>query len=172
MFISYLAEIGGGGGRLYANLLITFLLGGLWHGAGWTFIFWGFLHALALIIHRLWQKLNIKLNKILAWFITFNFINIAWIFFRANEWQDAIRVLKGMMGFGSIIYYEKFNMLLMYNIVGIFIVIFIKNSNEISIKNKNLILFITIFLISFSLLQMFYFIIETNKVSEFLYFNF
>ena len=78
------------------NLMITFLLGGLWHGAGWTFIFWGFLHGFALIIHRLWGKLGIKMNNVVAWFITFNFANIAWVFFRATNWGDAMKVLKGM----------------------------------------------------------------------------
>ncbi len=78
------------------NLMITFLIGGLWHGAGWTFIFWGFLHGIALVIHRLWGKLGIKMNNILAWFITFNFANIAWVFFRALSWEDAIKVLRGM----------------------------------------------------------------------------
>lgn len=67
--------------RTYVNLLSTFLIGGLWHGAGWTFIVWGALHGIALAIHRLWQSLGFKMNKILAWFITFNFVNITWIFF-------------------------------------------------------------------------------------------
>ena len=82
--------------RTYANLMTTFLVGGLWHGAGWTFIFWGFLHGFALVIQRIWQKFNIKMNTILAWFITFNFVNITWIFFRAKEWNDAMKVLSSM----------------------------------------------------------------------------
>jgi len=88
--------------RTYINLFATFLLGGIWHGAGWTFVFWGTLHGLALMIHRAWQKLGMKLPTILAWFITFNFINITWVFFRAKEWDDALKVLHGMF-FGSIV---------------------------------------------------------------------
>ena len=57
--------------RTYTNLITTFLLGGFWHGAGWTFIVWGALHGIALAIHRAWQSLGFKMNKILAWFITF-----------------------------------------------------------------------------------------------------
>ncbi|MEA2018887.1 MAG: MBOAT family protein [Campylobacterota bacterium] len=94
--------------RTYNNLMSTFILGGLWHGAGWTFVFWGFLHGLALVVHRLWQQIGFKLNSILAWFITFNFINIAWIFFRAKEWEDAIKVLKGMFGFSDLIFSKSF----------------------------------------------------------------
>jgi len=83
--------------RTYNNLMATFILGGIWHGAGWTFIFWGFLHGFALVINRLWKQLGFKMHSILAWFITFNFVNIAWIFFRAKEWDDALKVLKGMV---------------------------------------------------------------------------
>ena len=82
--------------RTYNNLLATFILGGIWHGAGWTFVFWGFLHGMALVVHRLWKQLGFNMPKVLAWFITFNFINVAWVFFRAKEWEDALKVLSGM----------------------------------------------------------------------------
>ena len=78
--------------------MATFLIGGLWHGVGWTFIIWGALHGIALAIHRFWQSLGFKMNKILAWFITFNFINITRIFFRAKDFESAMKVLKGMFG--------------------------------------------------------------------------
>ena len=89
--------------RTYTNLLATFIIGGIWHGAGWTFVFWGFLHGMALVIHRFWKSIGIHMPKILAWFITFNFINIAWIFFRAKEWDDAMKVLKGMFNIQHIV---------------------------------------------------------------------
>jgi len=86
-----------------SNLLITFLIGGLWHGAGWTFVFWGLLHGTAAVVHRVWKKVGRPLPKALAWFLTFNFINIAWVFFRARNWEDAVKVLKGMAGLNEII---------------------------------------------------------------------
>lgn len=86
-----------GQSRMYGNLFATFLLGGLWHGAGWTFVFWGALHGGALVLHRIWKNLGFTMNKVLAWFITFNFVNIAWVFFRAREWEDALKVLQSMM---------------------------------------------------------------------------
>ena len=82
--------------RTYTNLFTTFLLGGIWHGAGWTFVLWGALHGFALVIHRIWQKLGFKMNVVIAWFITFNFINITWVFFRAVNFESAVKVLKGM----------------------------------------------------------------------------
>ncbi len=78
------------------NLMATFLLGGIWHGAGWTFVFWGFLHGAAMIVQRLWQTLRISLPRPLAWFLTFNFVNFAFVFFRARDWGQAMKVLKGM----------------------------------------------------------------------------
>ena len=89
--------------RTYVNLMATFIIGGIWHGAGWTFVFWGFLHGVALVIHRIWSELGFKMNKFLAWFITFNFINITWVFFRAKDWDDALKVLKGMFGLSGIV---------------------------------------------------------------------
>jgi alginate O-acetyltransferase complex protein AlgI len=91
-----------GESHTYRNLMVTFLLGGLWHGAGWTFVFWGFMHGLGLCIQRAWRKLKIAMPNWLAWFITFNFVNIAWVFFRAKTWADAIKVLKGMFGLSGI----------------------------------------------------------------------
>jgi len=85
-----------GESRTLVNLLITFILGGIWHGAGWTFVFWGFLHGIGTVIQRLWKKTNIVIPRPIAWLITFNFVNFAWIFFRAKTWQDAIKVIKGM----------------------------------------------------------------------------
>ena len=88
--------------RTLTNLMLTFLIGGLWHGAAWTFVFWGFLHGLGLVVHRLWIKTGFHLNKVFAWILTFNFVNIAWIFFRAKSWNDALKILKGMAGINGI----------------------------------------------------------------------
>jgi len=93
--------------RTYNNLLATFIIGGLWHGAGWTFVFWGFLHGIALVIHKAWSKLDFKLWTWVAWLITFNFVNIAWVFFRAKEWDDAIKVLSGMIDINNIVLPKK-----------------------------------------------------------------
>jgi alginate O-acetyltransferase complex protein AlgI len=89
--------------RMLINIMLTFLIGGLWHGAAWTFVFWGFLHGMALIIHRLWMKTDYRLNKVFAWILTFNFVNIAWIFFRAKNWDTAINMIKGMAGLNGIL---------------------------------------------------------------------
>ncbi|NPA81081.1 MAG: MBOAT family protein [Epsilonproteobacteria bacterium] len=84
--------------RTYYNLFITFLIGGIWHGAGWTFVFWGFLHGIGMVVHRIFKELGYSMNRFAGWFITFVFVNVTWVFFRAKEWDDAIKVLKGMVG--------------------------------------------------------------------------
>ncbi|MHB8138256.1 MAG: MBOAT family O-acyltransferase [Smithellaceae bacterium] len=89
--------------RILFNLMLTFLIGGLWHGAAWTFVFWGVLHGTALCAHRLWKKTGIRMNNILAWLVTFNFINVAWVFFRATTFNDAVKILKGMAGLNGIL---------------------------------------------------------------------
>lgn len=83
--------------RTYANLFATFLLGGLWHGASWMFVIWGALHGFALIINRLWRKSGISLPAPVAWCLTFVFVTVAWVFFRAKDIASAMNILCGMV---------------------------------------------------------------------------
>lgn len=80
------------------NLIITMLLGGLWHGAGWTFVIWGGLHGCYLAVNHLWRKTGHSLPMLLAWLLTFTGVVIAWIFFRADTIADALYILKAMLG--------------------------------------------------------------------------
>ena len=74
-----------GVGRTYLNILIVFLISGFWHGAGWTFLLWGGLHGLAQVAERLWGRGRERLPKGLRWGMTFLFVNLAWVFFRAPD---------------------------------------------------------------------------------------
>lgn len=88
--------------RVYINLFVTFLIGGLWHGPSWMFVMWGALHGCALIVHRLWKNLGGQLPSAAAWLITFLFVNITWVFFRAPSMDTAWHILYGMVDFPSI----------------------------------------------------------------------
>lgn len=94
--------------RRNINLMITMLLGGLWHGAGWNFIFWGGLHGIYLIINHQWHALQRFLghnsqnnpwwSKALGILVTFLAIVVGWVFFRAENMNAAITMLQGMVG--------------------------------------------------------------------------
>lgn len=85
-------------GHHLRNILITMLLAGLWHGAGWTFIFWGGLHGLYICTNHLWRKAGYSMPKLAGWFVTFMAVNIAWVFFRAEDFQTAFAMLSAMAG--------------------------------------------------------------------------
>jgi len=88
--------------RIYFNLFVTFLLGGLWHGAGWTFVLWGAMHGAVMVVHRFWGKMGLKMPAPIAWLSTFIFLNATWVFFRAESFKGALNVLKGMAGINGI----------------------------------------------------------------------
>jgi len=171
--------------------IVTFLIAGLWHGASWMFVIFGGLHGLALVINNYWKKTKIKMNIILAWFITFNFVNITFVFFRANEWDDAIKVLRSMFSLDNIMlpsilesvlpFLNKFgvefgwfaqniqgkSLTLAWLIAGFILVLFFENStkklNNFKPNIVNSFIFVAAFTISFY---------KLSGYSEFLYFRF
>ena len=85
-------------------IVITFLLGGLWHGANWTFVAWGLMNGVGLVLLRAWGATGVRLPAIVAWLVTFFFVNIAWVFFRAPDLATAagyLAALRGSGGFGG-----------------------------------------------------------------------
>jgi D-alanyl-lipoteichoic acid acyltransferase DltB (MBOAT superfamily) len=155
--------------RTYTNLFGTFLLGGIWHGAGWTFIFWGFLHGLALVIHRAWNAMGAVMPRPLAWLLTFNFINISWVFFRAKSWEDALKVLKGMFDFSDFSFHlNTMEALILF--IGFILVLGFKNSmhfmqHKFSFTPRQMLFFVTLMILSIAAIRL-------RNSSEFLYFNF
>ena len=151
--------------KTYSNLILTFIIGGLWHGAGWTFLFWGFLHGIGLVVHRIWSVVGFKLNSIISWIITFNFINFTFVFFRAEEWNDATTILNKMLKFGVI---EEINLTEVLLIASSFLLVLLfKNSNQLK-KSFSIYTGIYIgilFFLSFVLLFL-------RGEGEFLYFQF
>lgn len=170
------------------NLIITMLLGGLWHGAGWTFIIWGGLHGIFLAINHFWRKLNKSLPNKISWILTFTCVIVAWVFFRANNIHDAISIVHAMFGFkGTAIpiqytgklhtllpmftyknlYIENLNRQIAILSVLLIIVLKAPNTQEImkNFKPKSYLAVIMVIMAIASLLTI-------NKVSEFLYFQF
>lgn len=173
--------------RTYMNLFATFLIGGLWHGASWMFVIWGALHGLALVVHRFWKQLGFVMPTLIAWLVTFNFINFSWVFFRAKEMDDAVKVIKGMLGlegvvlpgstsayfsflegagmkFGAWLNLEYFGLDAVLLIIGsLLFCIFCKNTMSARVSPSYLLVSVLSFVVSFTML---------GGESEFLYFNF
>jgi alginate O-acetyltransferase complex protein AlgI len=94
--------------RRYINLAVTMVLGGLWHGASWTFVFWGVLHGLYLVLNHGFRAVcgnvllahldSSRVFKLLAWTLTMLVVIVAWVFFRAESFSGAWRMLRGMAG--------------------------------------------------------------------------
>ena len=80
--------------RSMINILLVFLVSGIWHGAAWTFIVWGLLHGVARVLHKIFQKAWDRFPKGIRWFLTFAFLNVTWIFFRAESLAQATTMLK------------------------------------------------------------------------------
>jgi alginate O-acetyltransferase complex protein AlgI len=96
-----------GRARRYLNLMATMLLGGLWHGVGWTYIIWGGLHGFYLIVHQAWQAARSWLghdltpsctSRFLGITTTFLAVLVGWVFFRAQTLEDALSILRAMAG--------------------------------------------------------------------------
>lgn len=87
--------------RMYFNLFVTMLLGGLWHGASWNFVIWGGLHGLALSIHKSWKilkgnvrsKSRMSWQKIIGLILTYHFVCLCWIFFRNKDFSNSLAML-------------------------------------------------------------------------------
>jgi D-alanyl-lipoteichoic acid acyltransferase DltB (MBOAT superfamily) len=177
--------------RTYGNLFATFLIGGLWHGASWMFVIWGALHGVAMIIHRIWQALGFRLWGWLAWLVTFNFINVTWVFFRAESMDDALKVLRGMVGLEGVVFrarHEKYigfmesygaefgDWLANINgndrtigfIIAALVVVLVFRSTTFYLKKRT----ISVPVLVMSCVMLFYALISLNNFSEFLYFNF
>ncbi len=108
-------ELGGnrkGSVRRYLNLLATMLIGGLWHGAGWTFVIWGGLHGIYLTVFHLWRKLRTGalafipsfgwLGEFSGRMMTFIAVVVGWVFFRAESVDASLLILKGMIGLNGV----------------------------------------------------------------------
>jgi len=113
--------------------VMVFLIAGIWHGPAWTFVIFGILHGFGLIInHGSKRFFKFKINKIILWFITFNYVNLAFIFFRAENFTTAFNIIRGMAGLNgfsnqNIIENNYYSLLAFF--ISIILCFFFKNIN-------------------------------------------
>jgi D-alanyl-lipoteichoic acid acyltransferase DltB (MBOAT superfamily) len=170
--------------------IFTMFIAGLWHGAAWTFVIFGILHGLAIAINHYWKKTKIKMPIWFAWFITFNFLNLSFIIFRADsldgawkimnsmffgefvldyKWHEKLQFLDGYVNFGAWLQHIQGDKYTAISIVIGFIITLVLKTNStqliktIEFNKKTLI--VGTFMATLALLKL-------HEVSEFLYFNF
>lgn len=171
-------------------IFLAMLISGFWHGAGWNFIVWGGMHGAGLVVNHYWKKKKHKMPAWLGWLITFNFVNISFVFFRARSLEGAGQILGGMAGMNGIMLHRslgKFTWLQdmgitfgkwldaikgndetwVMAIVALIIVAFLKNSMEIISRVRPSWGWLVLLLV-----VSFWSLLDMSKVSEFLYFQF
>lgn len=180
--------------KMYRNLLLIFLFSGIWHGAGWNFILWGMLHGVLYVITRMWQEHRAK-NKtgIIGVIFTFLYVNIAWVYFRAESiaqgnallakifQNDYVRVNRNLAGYFNLDEfwyilkvlrldqweYGHYILLAAFTVGALLLVFFGPNAAKVAERFKpriwNAILFAGLFM---------WCVLTFSNVSTFLYFNF
>lgn len=179
--------------RTYFNIMLVYLVSGIWHGANWTFILWGVLHGALNCLNRIFRKPWQRLHTVTQWFFTFMAVNVLWILFRADTIADAIAFYRELFRWSSFSIrselYGCFTLpeflwleqtfpalgnvtgqitgfhLWAFFFAAFFIVLNLRNSKEISFKP-------TLAKSLTTVLFLFWSIISLAGVSTFLYFNF
>lgn len=160
--------------RSLVAVFLAMFVSGIWHGAGWTFVIWGSLHGAALVVNHLWRKRKRKMPVLGGWLLTFLFINVSFVFFRAANWSDAMKVLKGMVGLGDIEFGRQALAALhveseTYFLLGLALILALIGRNSMQLVEKfrpdwKHCVFTAVILC--------YALFNMGKVSEFLYFQF
>lgn len=132
--------------KVMRNVLITMTLCGLWHGAGWTFVFWGLLQGIYLAIFNGWKRCHITLPKIVGWLLTMLSIMIGWIFFRAETFESALYILRTLASpdmpntyvqhitswwAGGGVRFPDWIYGILFGTIGLFIALFMPNTQQI-----------------------------------------
>ena len=180
-FLSHYVYVPLGGNRVgnlrnYINIMLTFLISGLWHGAGWTFIIWGGIHGAAMVGHRFWENRGLHMHRRLGRAMTFLFVICAWVLFRASSVSNALNVYRGMF-FSTDFDWQKVEVILAagmkpsdardWLVVAFILVLLFKNAMQKShtfkptVKNA----VVTAILLVVSVLYM-------SRISPFIYYNF
>lgn len=171
--------------RMYLNLLIVFIITGIWHGANWTFLVWGLFHGFFLVLEKFTGLNKMEKYKPFRWIITMVIVITAWVFFRADTIHDALLYIKAMFGFNSngemLILSElylnnpAFYILMIVGIIGSTPLIkkyFIKNIdafNPVNVSEKVLYLQNIIIIVFFAAV---YIMLANNTYNPFIYFRF
>lgn len=166
------------GAKTYRNLLLTMLLGGLWHGANWTFVFWGWLHGAALAVERYFRELGIPGKLSLprmhwTWprrVIIFHLTCLGWIFFRATSFGSAFALLKGLANLSwQPGYFVGFKFLAFFSVPLFMMDLYLEKTGEEYVLEKNKPSLRIAYACAMILLTAFF---SANQANAFIYFQF
>ncbi len=173
--------------RILGNLFLTFLIGGIWHGAGWTFVLWGTIHGVTLVVHRVWSRLwNRSMPAVLGWALTFSFVVLAWIPFRTTDFTRLGKFGDALLGYNGFILRQSFREIVLksvgfdfnkgFSVLSLsvlFLIIFVLFSNNsykfignYSERKIDILIYVIMFIMSVSMICI------PEKQYEFLYFQF
>lgn len=156
---------------VYMNIMITFFVSGFWHGAGWTFVAWGALNGVFVVMAHMMKKAKIRINYYIAWSLMFLGLIITRILFVSDSFSDAWHVAYTLFDITNLRFsdlpYADGLLQTLYILIGLSLTLFFKNSIEISQNFRPNIKYTTytVVLLSFSILTF-------SKAREFLYFQF
>lgn len=177
--------------RSLVAVFLAMLISGFWHGAGWTFIIWGVMHGSGLVVNHFWKKKKLKMPAWLGWLITFNFVNLSFVFFRAKTVEAALAIIKGMIGLNGIMLHKSLGKIAWLSSLGFIqfgswldaikgkdktwimvliamaIVLVCQNTQEIVKRIRPAWGWLLLLLVA-----AFWSLLDMSKVSEFLYFQF
>ena len=147
------------------------IIGGIWHGAGFTFLIWGIMHGIFLCINHMSRYIKIVINKNVSWLITFLSVSISWVVFRAENIGNAWEIISSMFGLRNFSFESSHISNIEFYVI--FIIIFIfwlknaPNTRQLAITRK------TSYLVSgFCSVILYLSILNFNEVTEFIYFQF
>lgn len=154
--------------------LLVFLIAGFWHGPSWTFVIFGLIHGIGVVLNQINKEFNLlNLNQRISILITFLYVNFSFIFFRSDNFDQALNIIKAMFNLNNKMFdymlFDNldFNLVLFLMTLSALLIWFFKNSNEITINFKanfkNLSFSLTLFVISF---------LFSTSGDVFMYFNF
>ena len=153
-----------------AVVMITMLLCGLWHGAGWTFVAWGALHGAAICCSRLWINVGIRLPSLVAWSVTMITVLVGWVLFRAESFSDAFAILQAMLGSTSIT--DNLADGDDWTIIGIGMLFAILGPTNVELSKHRLVQTRTVAIVSAILLTLVCLRVGQGRGLEFIYFQF
>jgi D-alanyl-lipoteichoic acid acyltransferase DltB (MBOAT superfamily) len=161
--------------RCLFNLFLTMLLAGIWHGAGWTFILWGALHGGGLATNHLWRRTQVRIPRLLGWWLTVAVVLLGWVLFRATSLSQALLFYHHLFAFksaqdsGSI--FVLIDETLFYVLLGLLLILACPNAKALAARYRPTLKWGACTAVLFALAMLF--LLGNQKPQpEFLYFNF